>query len=395
MNLNIKLTQTQSAFLQDTSLFAQYRGGLGAGKTIILVIWALTRMAMGRWVLLTEPTHQMVRDVLAVEFINMLEQHGIEYTYNKSEQIIDALGGRVYMRSGEAPERMRGINADDFGMDEASSQTQLAFDLGSARAGRRLNDGREQWRLVGTPRGRDWAFHIGEKYDGNVHIQSTFKNPFLSDSYKRNMLEQYTSEFARQELFGEIVDFSAGIIRSRWFRDISDYPILPRSCRSWDLAFTIKKSSDFTASTLLTLDGGELYIQDLFRVKKEWTDVRKILIDTAMDDGTHIPIVIEAVQSQIALIQDLRSDPRLFNHTIIAFTPRGDKLNRAMGWSALAERGCVHVTNRAKKDYFYNECDQFTADDTHEHDDCVDAVSQGYNYLQQNVPGQTGNIRGL
>ena len=70
-------------------------------------------------------------------------------------------------------------------------------------------------------------------------------------------------------------------------------------------------------------------------------------------------------------------------------------MNRAMGWSARAEQGKFFVLPDGKKDYFYEECDQFTADDTHEHDDCVDCVSQGVNYLLSNSVAVTGNIKGV
>ncbi len=392
---NIQLTKTQSDFLAHHGLFAQYQGGLGAGKTKILVIWGFCRASMGRYVLITEPTHQMVRDVLANEFIVLFEELGVQYTYNKSDQTIEVGGGKIYMRSGEAPERMRGINADDFGMDEVSSQSRETFDIGSARAGRRLNDGKEQWRVVGTPRGRDWVHTMGLDYGDVVFRQSTFKNPFLSDTYKQNMLKQYTKEFARQELFGEIVDFSAGVIRSKWFTDLVDYPVLHRSCRSWDLAFTTKKSSDFTASCLMTLDSDSVYLHDLFRVKSEWPQTRRTIIETAHADGQGVPIVIESIAGQIALISDLQNSPELRNFTIIPFNPKGDKLNRAMGWVSKSERGRFFVMPSAKKDYFYIECDQFTANDTHDHDDCVDAVSQAYNYLMNTSLAVSGNIKGI
>ena len=395
MHLNFDLTNVQSDFLQYDGLLGVYRGGLGAGKTLILVLWALTRMAQGRYVLMSEPTFAMVQDVLATTFIEVLDKYDIPYQYNKSRQIIDALGGRVYMRSAEAFQRWRGINADDFAMDEASYQSFDAYEVGIARAGRRLNDGLEQYRLGGTPLGRDWVYKLTLDEGGKVFTQSTFKNPFLSDSYKRNMLKQYTSEFARQELYGEIVDFSAGVIRSKWFKDIDQFPVLYRSCRSWDLAFTTKKASDFSAGSLLTLDSDCVYLHDMQRHKKEWPSMRRVIIETAQRDGIGVPIVIEAVSGQIALVNDLQASPELRNHTIIPFHPKGDKMNRAMGWSARAEQGKFFVLPDGKKDYFYEECDQFTADDTHEHDDCVDCVSQGVNYLLSNSVAVTGNIKGV
>lgn len=395
MEYNLQLTGTQSEFLSHDGLFGQYCGGLGAGKTKILVIWGFCRASMGRHVLITEPTHQMVRDVLANEFMVLFEELDVPYHYNKSDQTIDVAGGKIWMRSGEAPERMRGINADDFGMDEVSSQTRETFDIGSGRAGRRLNDGLEQWRVVGTPRGRDWVHELSMQYNGGIFRQSTFRNPFLSDTYKQNMLKQYTSEFARQELYGEIVDFSAGVIRSKWFNEIPEFPVLYRSCRSWDLAFTTKKASDFTASCLLTLDNDSLYLHDMFRAKKEWPDIRRMIIDTAKLDGVGVPIVIESVGGQIALVSDLQNAPELRNHTIIGWNPKGDKMNRAMGWVSKAERGRFFVLPNGKKDYFYNECDQFTANDTHEHDDCVDVVSQGSQYLISNSVAVTGSIKGV
>lgn len=105
--------------------------------------------------------------------------------------------------------------------------------------------------------------------------------------------------------------------------------------------------------------------------------------------------MIEAVGGQIALVNDLQNSPELRNYTIIAFHPKGDKMNRAMGWVSKAERGRFFILPNGKKDYFLDECDQFTANDTHEHDDCVDVVSQGYNYLISNSVAVTGSIKGV
>ena len=60
MNLDFDLTNVQSDFLQYDGLLGVYRGGLGAGKTLILVLWALTRMAQGRYVLMSEPVFMPV-----------------------------------------------------------------------------------------------------------------------------------------------------------------------------------------------------------------------------------------------------------------------------------------------------------------------------------------------
>lgn len=392
---NFTLTEKQAGFLYDTNPLAIYRGGLGAGKTKALVIWANNRAHLKRRIILTEPTYGMINDVLVTEFYDLFGEYEIPYHHNKSEQYIDVGGGRIYMRSGETPHRMRGINADDFGMDEAPYQSYDVYRVGLSRMNRRKGFTGGQARLVGTPKGREWSVELAEKSHANVYTQSTFANPFLSKEYKDSLVDEYTTEYALQELYGQVVDFSAGVIRSSWFQNIDAYPVLPRSCRSWDLAFTTKKSSDFSASAKLTLDSDNVYAHDIFRVKKAWGDTREIIIRTAHEDGRQVPIVIEAVGGQIALIDDLKRTPELNGFKIHAFNPKGDKLNRAMGWASKSERGRFFLLPNARKDYFYNECNQFTADDTHAHDDCIDAVSQAYNFLSARNVVRTGNIIGV
>ena len=395
MNLNFTLTSKQAGLLADPNALAIYRGGLGAGKTKALVIWATMRAHLRRRIILTEPTYGMIKDVLAPELEELFEEYNIAYNYNKSDQLVDVGGGRIYLRSGETPNRLRGINADDFGMDEAPYQNYDVYKAGLGRTNRRKGFIGGQVRLVGTPKGREWTVELAEKKHANVYTQSTFANPFLTDEYKDSLVNEYTTEYALQELYGQVIDFSAGVFNSKWFQNVEAYPVLPRTCRSWDLAFTTKKSSDFTSSAKITLDAENIYAHDIFRLKTAWGDTRTAIIKTAHEDGRQVPIVIESVGGQIALIDDLKRTSELNGFKIIPFNPRGDKLNRAMGWGSKAERGKFFLLPNARKDYFYNEVNQFSADDTHAHDDCIDAVSQAYNYLSNKNTIRTGSIDGV
>ena len=52
-----------------------------------------------------------------------------------------------------------------------------------------------------------------------------------------------------------------------------------------------------------------------------------------------------------------------------------------MPWISRAEAGDVSILPGAWNDAFLDECSAFTADDSHEHDDQIDAVSQAWNKL--------------
>jgi phage terminase large subunit-like protein len=91
---------------------------------------------------------------------------------------------------------------------------------------------------------------------------------------------------------------------------------------------------------------------------------------------------IEEAGQQRGFIDDISQAPEMGSYVVRPQKPSGDKYNRALPWAARAELGNVILCRGAWNQGFADECDSFTPDDTHDHDDRVDAVSGGYLMIQ-------------
>jgi predicted phage terminase large subunit-like protein len=105
------------------------------------------------------------------------------------------------------------------------------------------------------------------------------------------------------------------------------------------------------------------------------------MVGVAKKDGTSVQIAVEDAGQQKGYIDDIKRLPELRPYTIRAIRPHGDKLNRSLAWGARAEMGGVDVCRGLWNSDFFDECDAFTADDTHDYDDQIDAVSGAYQVL--------------
>lgn len=248
--------------------------------------------------------------------------------------------------------------------------------------------------IGGTPKGKRGKDGLPTKYfelyqkavSGNTNYSHvnipTNKNPFINqDSVLEVKQELPEGPIRDQEFYGKFVDAGSGMIRPEWFH-ISDTPINGEKIRSWDLAATVKKSSDYSAGSLCCYNDTMFQVQDVKRVKLLWPELKELIIATAEHDGYSVPVILENSGQQNMVISDLRDDKRLMRHTIIDVRPVGDKLARAMPWISRLEGGRVSILRGIWNIDFINECTAFTIDDSHAYDDQVDSISQAWGYCK-------------
>jgi len=135
---------------------------------------------------------------------------------------------------------------------------------------------------------------------------------------------------------------------------------------------TTKASSDYTASAKVAIDEqGTMYVGDIIQIKAEYPEVRKLIIETALQEPDVIVGIEEAV-SGYAAIQEIRRVPELSSTTIRGVSVDKDKMSRAMPWASRAESGQVKLKYAKWNRMFLDEVAFFPKG---EHDDMVDAVS--------------------
>lgn len=207
---------------------------------------------------------------------------------------------------------------------------------------------------------------------------SVYDNPTLlrSDPQYIQRLEALPLLERKRLLDGDWSIRPAGnVFKREWFRVADSIPEGLRTVRYWDLAASTKTSADYTVGALVGISAdGIWYLLDIVRGRWSWPDARKVIIQTAQLDGNSTPVVIEDVAFQRAAYDDLQRSPEMRNRRVMKQRPDGDKLNRALMWSAKAEGGILFLRAGHWNYEFINEIIAFSGDGK-THDDQVDAVS--------------------
>lgn len=162
-----------------------------------------------------------------------------------------------------------------------------------------------------------------------------------------------------------------------------DYPIA--SCRSWDIAASDDKlgdQRDYTAGVRMCKTPGEQYWIFDFEHGQYGNNVKHIIHNTArMDTPNHTILLETGVGTSDLLFNDYREALSGFN--VIQSKTRGaTKADRATPFANAMYDGKIHVciNNNEHRQLFLSQLKSFPQG---RHDDLVDALAYGFNYLSQ------------
>jgi predicted phage terminase large subunit-like protein len=407
---DIALLPEQIEFINSKNSVVYYGGGIGAGKTFIACIRASMNALEGRTQLMIGLTYSAARDVILETLLKVLGLMGLKenthYSVNKSDLSVKFRGaGRILIRSAEIGDKLRGLTVSDIFIDEFAYMKNIGvYEILLGRL-RESNDG--QIYLTSSPRGFNFAYDIAQQPECDYIKVSTFKNSFLPDQYIKNMLKQYSATFIRQELYADFVTISNGFFKSEWIRDLSTNENLGvslatssnvKKIRFWDFAFGSTGDSDYSAGVLLALVDGRYILEDIVRVRQEYVDLRKTIIETAKHDGTDVVIGFEKAGQQKSVISDLSTIPELtmFRKKTLTVSKYGSKMKRILPVSSQAEMGNIYIVNTCRnRKHILDEIDQLSMDDSHAHDDMIDALASAYILLNEGMNSTTGHKTNL
>jgi predicted phage terminase large subunit-like protein len=398
------VTEPQRQFHASEARFKALIGGVGAGKTRAGCVEVL-RMPPGSTGMVVAPTFPMLRDATATTLLDLARRGGVLKDWNRSEMTATLVDGkRVLFRSADTPDRLRGPNLGWAYLDEAAlmdAETWLIV------IGRLRNAPGKAW-VTSTPKGKNWLYETFAQGGGGEYalVQSSSRdNPFLPPGFVETLQRAYTSDWQQQEIEGAFIDPSGAMFARQWFRIVDSVPggvassdvwgTMPagpgnpapsrlRWVRYWDLAASVKTSSDYTASAAVALDAtgdGTMYIRDMIRGRWEWPDAKKVITQTmlAEPDVTH---AIEEALHGIAAVQELRREPALSHVTLRGVHVDKDKVSRALPWAARAEAGKVALVRGEWIGAFLDEVCGFP---NAPHDDMVDTISGALPLLSSEV----------
>ncbi|AFC85907.1 phage terminase large subunit [Frateuria aurantia] len=179
-----------------------------------------------------------------------------------------------------------------------------------------------------------------------------------------------------------------GIIQSAKF---GRYKVVPEMVKRVIFADTAQKTAERNDYSVLECWGlgknGRIYLLDLLRGKWEAPELKRKAIDfwhkhlavPAWPNGALVKLMVEDKASGTGLIQDIRASGLI---PVEGIQRNTDKLTRVMDVVSYIDSGYVHIPEDAPWiSDFTAECDAFTADNTHAHDDQIDPMVDAINNL--------------
>ena len=110
----IQLHPAQRDFIQSTSLYRGFVGGIGSGKSWCLCYDLLKRARPGHLFALLAPTYSMLSDSTLRSFSAIADDLGImnreEFKKSAPPSVILKNGAEILFRSADDPDRLRGPN---------------------------------------------------------------------------------------------------------------------------------------------------------------------------------------------------------------------------------------------------------------------------------------------
>lgn len=212
--LQLSLYDRQLEFVLSDAYYLAFIAGIGSGKSLSGATRALLasqgqvgnqRIPVPNLGMATAPTYPMLRDASLRAFLELAGSLVAEYNKSESRAIMTN-GSEILFRSTERPERLRGPNLSWWWADEASLYAPGTWQIG---VGRLRQHGRGHAWVTTTPRGRNWVWQrFAQGKRGYQMVKAaTWQNPFLDEDFIRGLMEEYTGDFARQELDGDFVAF--------------------------------------------------------------------------------------------------------------------------------------------------------------------------------------------
>ncbi len=209
--------------------YKAFVGGVGSGKSYFGGTWAGEQTMRGEGDgMIVAPTYQMLADVSVPAYIEMLKRHNWSYNHIKHRNVIETARSKIFLRSAEHPERLRGPNLSWAWCDEAALFRSTVWPIMLGRL--RMNNARGL--ITTTPAGFNFVHEYWvEKQNPSYGLvqASSIENRHLDTDFVKELRAAYTEEFAAQEIEGKFVTFE-GLVYPEFSHDTERGNI-----KTWDI----------------------------------------------------------------------------------------------------------------------------------------------------------------
>lgn len=293
------------------------------------------------------PAWRLVKKTLLILFgnsVKILESTRIIELPNQS--IIE-------FKSADNPDSLRGEGLSGLVIDECAQIKEEAWTLSLRPA---LSD-KEGWVIfIGTPKGRNWFFHLyffADRIENWAKFTySSYDNPYIKkEEIDSARLTTPDIEF-RQEYLAEFIHEEGAIFRREWFDKRELVTDFIARFISWDTAASVSDSAAYSSCTVgeLTPDY-KLFIREVYRGRLEFPQLQDKIEEIAKKYKFNLKqIVVESKSSGISVIQSLKqsSEPWISN-ILVPFNPTVDKPSRAYNASLWCENNSVILPPPSKE----------------------------------------------
>ncbi len=256
--IDYKPLPSQQKFHDSPARFKGFSGPIGSGKSQALCQEAirLSYLNPGRQGLIGAPTYPMLRDATLTSFMEVLNANGLPHELNKAELVLTMKDtrSRIYLRSVDDFERLRGTNLAWFGLDELTYTAEESW----LRLEGRLRDPKAQ-RLCGyavwTPKGFDWVYRrfIKNTVSGyDIVLAQPYENRHVLDAvpdFYDRLKGSYDAKFFEQEVLGSYLNVQAGVVYQSFIRsrNVKEMSVDPERPLFWALDFNVDPMSSIVA----------------------------------------------------------------------------------------------------------------------------------------------------
>lgn len=262
--------------------------GFGGGKSFIFIRETLKnhltlKTNSGKsngWILY--PTYDLAEEIFVDPFIDILEDAGISFDYNISKHKFTSQFGTIKIYQLQKPQRIVGSNLTFVGIDEFDVESEKNCSLAYTKAIARLRGcDNPVLYIVTTPEGFKETYRIFAENpkDSKALFQAkTTDNPFLPESYIKNLYESYDPKLVKQYIEGQFVNVAQGQVYYMFDR------ILNHTDNEYNPNLPIDLCMDFNINPMVwevcqDINGKSYYVDEILKRNTNTVEMAQAVAD--------------------------------------------------------------------------------------------------------------------
>lgn len=383
----------QAKFLALPTDEALYGGAAGGGKSVALLMGALQYVPHHKYAaLLVRRTFADLRQPGALIDISKEWLTGKARWNDNEMRWTFASGSSLtfgYLDNANDKYRYQGSEFQYIGFDELTQIPDENWFTYLASRLRRKEGSKIPTRLRAASNpggiGHDWVYDRYFVRRSGPYIPAKLEdNPHLDRVQYEEQLSKLDAVTRAQLRHGDWdVRPDGNVFNRKWFKTVDKHPCdFDQVIRFWDLAATeqsaTSKDPDWTVGAKLGRVGPMYFVLDMVRFRASAQEVERRVLHTARRDGFDVAIRMEREPGSSGKIVISNFARLLDGHDFRGVGSTGDKVTRAQGFAAAAERGDVMI---CQSDWNREALDEIVSFPNSIHDDQVDAIVGAYNAL--------------